>query len=943
MSARTALRAAGLFGLCCLLAYACLMLRRLTGSLTPIWASNALLLAILFLSPRPAWKVWFSAGLAGILVGHLAAGSPPLRAAGLTVVNGAEVLLAAHLLVARFRRSPQPSLQQATLTYAGLAAIPAALGAAAASLFLWWAYRAPMLETLSTWGLSDYAGLITITPSTIALAMGWRSLARLEPWRFWPLLVLAVIATTIFSQTHFPYSYLVVAGLMLVSYRLGMAGAAVGLLIALIAAVTGTLQGVGPFASPSVPLSHQMLSLQLFVAIAFHLSVPVAYYRQRSEEMQAALNSALGEAQVAERKYREITEAVQDIIVQTGRDGRFLYVSPSMRALGHDPETMLGQTVFDYVHPDDSERIRSSRNGFFNGGDPPEGATFKLSVRTSDGGYRLFESRPHMIRNARGEAVALEAVMRDVTDAVAAEEALKASEERYRLLSEHMSDIVTRFGIDGVFRYLSPSVQAALGYAPEELVGQPIARIIHPDDAERTFAEFRAHRAKGPGAESFRVEFRVIRKDGSVAWMEAHPLAIFDEKTGEFVEWQDVVREIGDRKALEAELTAAKVAAEAAAEAKAEFLANMSHELRTPLTGVLGFTKLASSARGLAEPARTYVKRVDEASKALLALVNDILDFSKLEAGDVRFRREPVDFSELTRSSMRLFEAQAEDRGLHLELIDRLPAGLLLELDADRMRQVLLNLIGNAVKFTEAGGVTVRLRFDRAAGQLSVAVKDTGPGIAPERRADLFKRFSQVHDGRRRYGGTGLGLAICRGIVEAQGGEIGVSSKPGGGSCFHFSLPTRVVNARTRKTQPNRREKLSVLVADDNPDLQDLVVLFLADLAEVSVAIDGRSAVRIAGQKRFDVMLMDVRMPDLDGPQTLKRIRSGIGPNRATPAVAMTADTGAGAAQRLHDLGFAAVVFKPFSAVELISTVADVMTVRPEPEDEAAPVPMYGG
>jgi len=926
------------------LAFGCLLLRRALGNLTPIWAPNATLLALLVLSPAASRPGRFVAGVLGIFAGHLAAGSPPLRAAALMAINGAEVLIGVRLLASRFGREPLMSLPRAPLSYAALAAIPPAIGAALASVFLWSTYRIPVLDTLSMWCMSDYAGLITITPSVIALASGWRTLRRQEPWRLWPLMLLTVIAIAVFSQSRFPFSYLVAASLMLVSYRLGMAGAAVGLFVVLVAAVAGTLQGHGPFAAPEVPLTHQMLSLQLFVAIAFYMSVPVAFHRQRSEEMQAALNRSLEETRRAEKKYREITEAVQDVIVQHDLEGRLLYVSPSIRGLGYDPEALVGRPVFDLVDPAHHEAMLSTGDLLRSGGDISPSEIARVRVRCADGAWRLFESRRHVIRNEEGEAVALEAVLRDVTEAVAAEQALKASEVRYRLLSENMSDIVTRFGSDGVFRYVSPSIQGVLGYAPEELTGSPIMRLIHPEDAERVRGEFAAHRELGPQASAtmFKVEFRAYRKDGSITWLEAHPRATFDAATGAFIEWQDVIREIDDRKALEAALTSAKIAAEAAAEAKAEFLANMSHELRTPLTGVLGFTKLASSARGLAEPARTYVKRVDEASKALLALVNDILDFSKLEAGDVRFRFEPVDLSELARSSLRLFEAQAEDKGLQLEIVDRLPAGLLLELDADRTRQLLLNLVGNAVKFTERGSVTLKLRFDRPAGMLSVVVKDTGPGIAPQRRGELFRRFSQVHDGRRRYGGTGLGLAICRGIVEAQGGDIGVSSKLGGGSCFHFQIPTRAVSAKSRSAHPNRRERLAILVADDNRDLQDLVVLLLDDLADVSVAIDGPAAVRIAGAKRFDVMLLDVRMPDLDGPQTLRRIRGGVGPNQATPAVAMTADTAAGAVKRLHGDGFAAVVFKPFSSVELISTIADIMTTRPDSEAEAAPVGAYG-
>jgi signal transduction histidine kinase/ActR/RegA family two-component response regulator len=381
-----------------------------------------------------------------------------------------------------------------------------------------------------------------------------------------------------------------------------------------------------------------------------------------------------------------------------------------------------------------------------------------------------------------------------------------------------------------------------------------------------------------------------------------------------------------------AEARAARVEAEQAAAVKSEFLANMSHELRTPLTSVVGFTRLASEQPDLSPLSRDYIDRVSEASRALLCAVNDILDFSKLEAGQVTFRPEPVALEALTRTALDLFTPQAAAKDLVLRLEDTTPPGLLVTLDPDRLRQVLLNLVGNAVKFTAEGQVTLSAAYDEATERLSIEVRDTGPGIPPDRVDRLFKRFSQV-DGSltRGHGGTGLGLAICKGIVEAMGGEIGAASVVGEGSRFFLSVPAPRAQTATAEVvaerEPALRSGVRVLVTDDHPANRELVRLFLAGIgAEITEAEDGEAAVEAAAEHAFDVILMDLRMPKLDGIGAVTRIRGAAGPNQTTPILAFTADAESAFDDRLQALGFDGAVAKPVEPGRLIAAILSAIT-----------------
>ena len=332
-------------------------------------------------------------------------------------------------------------------------------------------------------------------------------------------------------------------------------------------------------------------------------------------------------------------------------------------------------------------------------------------------------------------------------------------------------------------------------------------------------------------------------------------------------------------------LIAARDAAEAATRIKSEFLANMSHEIRTPLTSIVGFTGLLEKQPDLGEVSSRYVARVENGARALLATVNDILDFSKLEAGQINIERGPVHIRTLIEDLAHLFEPQSRGKGVGLDCVCDPTAPDLVEADEERLRQILINLVGNAVKFTEAGAIELSVRWSQE-GLLRFDVIDTGVGISLQSHARLFQRFSQV-DGSttRSHGGTGLGLAICKGLVEAMDGEIGVESRPGGGSRFWFQIPA-IRSAGEQAPAPHLEsiavtvESARVLVVDDNAANRELALAILGACGhDLTDAADGPTAVEVAERVPLDLILMDIRMPGMDGVSAMRAIRSGGGPN----------------------------------------------------------------
>jgi PAS domain S-box-containing protein len=503
-------------------------------------------------------------------------------------------------------------------------------------------------------------------------------------------------------------------------------------------------------------------------------------------------------------------------------------------------------------------------------------------------------------------------------------ERLRESEALYRLLADNQNDVITLWDKHGRRKYSSPSVERALGYTVAEIMNLPNLAMVHPEDGPM-LAEL--HRSLLPGSAPRTVEFRAIRKDGSEVWVESDFIRLNDG-SGDLL---GATRVVAERKRLGEELVRALNEAKAALAVKAEFLANMTHELRTPLNAIIGFSGLLRQSANLAAGDARQVELVWDASQTLLKVVNDVLDFSKLEAGAGDFEAHPFDPTELAQSTAALLTEQASAKGLTLEVRTEGARGLMVG-DGGRLRQVLLNLLSNAVKFTTRGEIEV-LVSQSAQGEgmrLRMAVKDAGIGVPAGQVDSIFGRFTQGDASvSREFGGTGLGLAICKLIIEAMGGQIGVVSAVGQGSTFWFEVPlARAAVARAdgapEKPQPSVERAMRLLLVDDNAVNRELIGALLAPFdLDIDIARDGVEAIDAASRGDFDLILMDVQMPVMDGLTATRRIREMEDAGaRRIPIIAMTANVLPEQVARCLEAGMDDHIGKPIDPAALVETLS---------------------
>ena len=531
----------------------------------------------------------------------------------------------------------------------------------------------------------------------------------------------------------------------------------------------------------------------------------------------------------------------------------------------------------------------------------------------------------------------------------AALQARQAAEARFRVIFEQAPLGVVL--LDPRTRRITeanPRFAEIVGRGVGELVGADPMALTHPDDVAESLRQL--GRLDARRIDGYRLNKRYLRPDGTPVWVSLAfaPVQVASEDAPRYL---GIVEDISARIEMEERLRQASAAAAAANAAKSEFLAHMSHEIRTPMNAVLGLAQVLER-EPLAPAQRDMVGRIRGAGQSLLAILNDVLDLSKIEAGQLRIEPRPFDLRALLANLDSLMGQAARAKGLALRIEPpALPPGQLRG-DGLRIEQILINLVSNAIKFTERGEVSVRVRTDEVEeAQLRVhaEVRDTGIGIAPEAQARLFAPFTQADAGiARRFGGTGLGLSICKRLVELMGGAIGVRSQPGLGSTFWFELPLeRVAGSEpasaaipapaAASASGSRLAGMHVLVVDDSAMNRDLVQRALAlEGAEATLAADGQQAIELlrSRPRAFDAVLMDVQMPVLDGLSATRRIRDELG-LAALPVIAFTAGVGADQQAAARAAGADDVLPKPMDLEQM--TLLLLRWVEPTGLREATP------
>ena len=654
----------------------------------------------------------------------------------------------------------------------------------------------------------------------------------------------------------------------------------------------------------------------------------------RLHEANIRQQQEIAAREASEARYRALADALPQLIwifsIDTGENA---YVNQQFeRYYGPIGPSRAARLAGN--HPDDAERMDRAWRTAMRTRSPYQ---IEGRLRRHDGIYRWHRLVMIPIRQ-RGEMVAMLGTALDIDDIISARRKLAETGKLLQLAQDSAG--AGTWDLDLASARITWSAESAKLHGIDAPKGYALSTeewlaMVERADGEAALA---AAAAAAEQHTSFSIEFRVPAPDGSLRWIHGTGRALYDAE-GRPQRVIGLNTDITARKAAEDALVRAKAAAEAAqreaeraSAAKSDFLATMSHEIRTPLNGVLGYADLLVDELEPGTVARLHAERIRGAGSSLLTVVNDVLDFSKIEAGQVELAAEPFGLDAVTDQAVAIMRAGAELKGLRLivETEPGLPERVVG--DADRLRQVLLNLLNNAVKFTAAGSVTLSVSrvpgpADEAA-QLRFAVRDTGIGIPAEKHGHLFKRFSQM-DGtiQREYGGTGLGLAISKQLVELMGGAIGLESAVGAGSTFWFSLPLSVaepadapVSATEGEVRPARGRRL--LLVEDVALNRELALAVLHDAGHrVDAASSGPEAIAAVQAERYDLVLMDVQMPGMDGLAATRAIRGLPHPCASVPIIAMTASVLPQQVAAFREAGMNDHIGKPFKRAALYAMI----------------------
>jgi len=628
-------------------------------------------------------------------------------------------------------------------------------------------------------------------------------------------------------------------------------------------------------------------------------------------------------------------------------DNRIEWSTDLLNLSGYRPEDIASPDQFHaLIHPADLKRtIKAMAHGVRTG----EGAT--LEHRLKVGGRWTSWRATFRTEPRPGGIFAIKGISENITELARARDAARREGLKMKKARAEAQANAQRLAValeaaeSGAYEI--DHVAKTFWASPEfvKLTGQDNASYdeaiqlrfpgFHPDDLGHVRESFRVlHTGDG---RSGHFDARIVRPDGETRWVRvSHHLKV--GKGGRWLKAVGLIQDIDARKRQEIALVEAQQAAEAASEAKAAFLANMSHEIRTPMNGVMGVLHLLKT-EALSAEGRGMLEEALTCGEMLAELLNDVIDFSKIEAGRLELSNQPLDPGELAQGVARLLHPQAHAKGLALK-VEADPGVGWVSADPLRLRQALFNLVGNAVKFTLEGAVTLRCRRGDAPGRLRFEVQDTGVGVPLDVQPRIFQRFDQGDASTtRRFGGSGLGLAITRKLAEMMGGDVGFTSTEGVGSVFWIEVAAEPAIApdAVAEVGGDVLGGLRILVVEDNATNRVIATKLLENLgAEVETAADGLLGVEAARRATYDLILMDVQMPGIDGLEASRRIRRLPGESAHTPIVALTANVLAHQRDAYLQAGMNGVVGKPISPAALVTEIARLCVGDPCGDEAAA-------